>query len=121
REYAAFGINHYATNCNWRLDANPRPTGTNAPNGMGNFPTNVDGIWCCIDAGYGAITPADFDLFTSPAIPNSHAAINTGVGGRQFADQVSNTAQSQAGVFKHPPFNAIGPDKAGEPVNQWAD
>jgi len=110
REYAAFGINHYGTNCNWRLDVNPRILGTGAG------PTNSDGAWCAIDAGWNAITPADFDMFVSPAIPNHQ---NTVTNGAAFKDQVSNTALSQAGVFKHPPFNAIGPDKAGEPVNQW--
>jgi hypothetical protein len=112
REYAAFGLNHYGTNCNWRLDANPLTPGT------GSGPTNSDGVWCSLDAGYGAITPADFDLFTPPAIPNNHGAA---VSGSTFLDQVSSPASGNAGIFKTPPFAAISPTLGGEPVNQWVD
>jgi len=61
REFAAFGINHQGTNANWRLDINPRADGTGAR------PINADGEWCAIDAGSGSITPADYDMFISPA------------------------------------------------------
>jgi hypothetical protein len=61
REYAAFGINHYGTNANWRLDINPRQDGTGA------YPNNADGEWCSIGAASGTITPADWDMFISPA------------------------------------------------------
>jgi len=61
REFAAFGINHYGTNANWRLDVNPRGDGTGAR------PINSDGEWCTIDAASGSITPADYDMFISPA------------------------------------------------------
>ncbi len=60
REFAAFGINHYGTNANWRLDVNPRSDGTGAR------PINADGEWCTIDASSGSITPADYDMFISP-------------------------------------------------------
>jgi hypothetical protein len=61
REFAAFGINHYGTNVNWRLDVNPRADGTGAR------PINADGEWCAIGAASGSITPADYDMFISPA------------------------------------------------------
>lgn len=60
REFAAFGINHYGTNANWRLDVNPRS------DGAGARPINADGEWCTIDASSGSITPADYDMFISP-------------------------------------------------------
>jgi hypothetical protein len=61
REFAAFGVNHRGTNANWRLDINPRADGTGAR------PINADGEWCCINAASGSITPADYDMFISPA------------------------------------------------------
>lgn len=61
REFAAFGINHNGTNANWRLDLNPRADGTGAR------PINADGEWCTIGAASGSITPADYDMFISPA------------------------------------------------------
>ena len=112
REYVVFGVNHYGTNCNWCLDANPRAINT------GSGPTNSDGVWFEIDASSGAITPADFDYFTSPAIPNTHQAVASGNG---FRDQVSASATAETGIFKHPPFNAINPINGGEPVNKWVD
>jgi hypothetical protein len=60
REFAAFGINHFGTNANWRLDINPRADGTGAR------PINADGEWCTIGAATGSITPADYDMFISP-------------------------------------------------------
>ena len=60
REFAAFGINHYGTNANWRLDVNPRADGTGAR------PINADGEWCAIGAAAASITPADYDMFISP-------------------------------------------------------
>jgi hypothetical protein len=60
REFAAFGINHYGTNANWRLDINPRVSGSGAR------PINADGEWCTIGAASGSITPADYDMFISP-------------------------------------------------------
>lgn len=107
REFAAFGINHTGTNCDWRLAA-PLAAGT------GNSPINADGIWFAIDAASGSQTPADFDAFTSPALPNNGVT----------ADLVSNTSQSQNGVFKHPPFaseTSTGPGAGGQPINQWVD
>lgn len=61
REFAAFGMNHHGTNANWRLDINPRADGT------GGYPINADGEWCAIGAASGSITPADYDMFISPA------------------------------------------------------
>jgi len=108
REYALFGINHRGTNCNWRTAfSTPANPGYAAP-------TNADGVWFAIDAGTGAQTPADFDAFTSPALPNAGVA----------SDYVSNNSQSQNGVFKSPPFasqNLPGPTAGGEPINQWVD
>jgi hypothetical protein len=114
REFAAFGVNHYGTNCNWRTDAAAAATG-------GMAPTNSDGQWFAIDAGAGGITPADFDAITPPPVPNN---ANPGA----LNDKQSNTAISQNGVFKHPPFEAMNvttPTVAnpggGEPVNKWVD
>lgn len=61
REFAAFGLNHFGTNANWRLDINPRADGTGAR------PVNADGQWCAIGAASGSITPADYEMFISPA------------------------------------------------------
>lgn len=73
REFAAFGMNHFGTNVNWRLDINPRVDGTGAR------PINADGEWCAIGAASGSITPADYDMFISPAwvIPK-YGPLNTG-------------------------------------------
>ena len=74
REYAAFGMNHFGTNANWRLDINPRGDGTGAR------PINADGEWCAIGAASGAITPADYDMFVSPpwVMPiYNHLGVNT--------------------------------------------
>src|SRR6266850_346318 len=69
REFAAFGINHYGTNANWRLDVNPRADGTGAR------PINADGEWCTIGASSGSITPADYDMFISPAFNDTNAVV----------------------------------------------
>ncbi len=107
REFAAFGINHRGTNCNWRLDVNPRPLGT------GSGPTNWDGAWIAVDASSGSITPADYEVYRSPGLTN-----NAG-GGAPGAGLISVTATFVAGIFKHPPFSAINPTGGGEPANQW--
>ncbi|MEI9961826.1 MAG: hypothetical protein WDM76_12045 [Limisphaerales bacterium] len=103
REFAAFGINHLGTNCNWRL-ASPIAAGA------GNSTTNADGVWFAIDAGDNSITPADFDAFTSPALPNAGVA----------ADLVSMNGIQNSGIFKNPPFTTMTP-AGGQPVNQWVD
>ncbi len=103
REFAAFGINHRGTNCNWRLASPITP-------GNGNSTTNADGVWFAVGAGDNSVTPADFDGFSSPALPNSGVS----------ADLVSNNGQSQSGVFKNPPFTTMTA-AGGEPVNQWVD
>ena len=112
REFALFGVNHRGTNCNWRTAA---PIGALA----GNSPTNSDGQWFAVGAASGSITPADFDAFIPPALPNNTASFN---------DRVSATALSQNGIFKHPPFDAmnvvsptVGNPGGGEPVNKWVD
>ena len=106
-EFALFGINHLGTNCNWR----PTTPVTLATGGSG--PTNSDGIWMAVNAGAGSITPADFDGFVGNVLPNSGPL-----------EPVSNTAASQAGVFKHPPFvaqNTAASRNGGSPVNKWVD
>jgi hypothetical protein len=114
REFALFGVNHYGTNCNWRTDSASQAAG-------GMMPTNSDGVWFCIDAGAGAITPADFDAILPGPLPNN---ANPGA----LNDLVSNNSDSQNGVFKHPPFSAMNvtsPTVAnpggGEPINKWVD
>jgi hypothetical protein len=111
REFALFGINHRGTNLNWRTAA---PIAA----GAGNSPTNSDGQWFAIDAGSGSITPADFDAFVPEGLPNAGVP----------NDKVSNTAASQNGVFKHPPYEAMNVTSptasnpgGGEPVNKWVD
>jgi hypothetical protein len=111
REFALFGVNHHGTNVNWRTAA---PIVTNA----GSSPLNSDGQWFAVGAGAGSITPADFDAFVPPAVPN----------GGVTADKVSASAASQNGVFKHPPFEAmnvttptVNNPGGGEPVNKWVD
>jgi hypothetical protein len=103
REFALFGINHYGTNCNWRL-ATPIAAGT------GSSTTNADGVWFAIDAGDDSVTPADFDAFTSPALPNAGVT----------ADLVSMNGVQNFGIFKNPPFTTQTP-VGGEPVDQWVD
>jgi hypothetical protein len=120
REYALFGVNHYGTNCNWRTDAA-------LASGAGlMIPTNSDGQWFAIDAGSGGITPADFDCMTPGPVPNN--ANSGGIGG--LNDKQSNTAASQNGVFKHPPFDCMNTTEftrtlaapgGGEPANKWVD
>jgi hypothetical protein len=103
REYALFGINHSGTNCNWR------PSLT-APAGKSGT-TNADGEWFALGSADDATTPADFDAFTSPALPNS------GIVG----DFVSNAGLNERGNFKNPPFTQTQNPQGGEPVDQWAD
>ena len=119
REYALFGVNHYGTNCNWRPDATMAV-------GAGMIPTNSDGQWFAIDSGAGGITPADFDCMTPGPVPNNANAGGTG----GLPDKQSNSAVSQNGVFKHPPFDAmnvtdygrtIGAPGGGEPADKWVD
>jgi hypothetical protein len=114
REFALFGVNHHGTNCNWRTDSASQAAG-------GLMPTNSDGVWFCIDAGAGAITPADFDAIVPGPLPNN-------ANPDKLNDLVSNNSLSQNGVFKHPPFEAMNvttPTVAnpggGEPVNKWVD
>jgi hypothetical protein len=106
-EFALFGVNHRGTNCNWR-------TSFNIPPGSAyDSPTNADGVWFAIDAGWGSITPADFDAFTSPALPN----------GGVTADYQSSSAAQETGVFKSPPFTTMqaGAKAGGQPIDQWVD
>jgi hypothetical protein len=108
REFAAFGINHYGTNANWRLDSNPRADGTGAR------PINADGEWCSIGAASGSITPADWDMFISPAFARvatngvitpqvvpytTNLFTNLVVGGANSFSPLTNAYQSGPGVF----------------------
>jgi hypothetical protein len=109
-EFSLFGINHTGTNCNWRVSFVP------GANPGFAAPTNADGVWFALDAGYGSISPADFDAFTSPALPNSGVT----------ADYQSSSAAQETGVFKSPPFESEditspGLPPGGEPINQWVD
>jgi len=108
REFSLFGINHTGTNCDWRTDFTiPANPGYAAP-------TNADGVWFAIDAASMSVSPADFDAFTSPALPNSGVSL----------DYVSMNSQQNNGIFKSPPFvnDGIVPpltQAGGEPVDQW--
>ena len=104
REFAAFGINHGGTNCNWRLAT---PIGATNP---GNGTTNSDGVWFAIDAGDNSATPADFDAFTPGPLPNA------GV----LSDRISQNGILNGGIFKNPPV-ATMTAAGGQPVNQWVD
>jgi hypothetical protein len=114
REFATFGMNHYGTNANWRI--NP-PINNRVGNG-GNDRTNQDGIWFTVDAGTGSQTPADFDGFQGAPIPNRGWAVS---------DTVSSLASVFKGNFKSPPFPAEIPfsfdpnNVGGQPVDQWVD
>ena len=112
RENALFGINNYGTNCDWKADA-PVLAGQNSW-------TNHDGQWFSVDAGYGGITPADFDAFVAAPVPNPAS----------IPDKVSNSANPLNGVFKHPPFDAsnvtdysrrISAPGGGQAVDKWVD
>ena len=105
RQFAAFGINTQGTNCDWRMQF-----ATGIPAGTGSGPTNADGIWYAIDAADQSLTPADFDAFTSPALPNFGTT-----------DNLSATALTEAGVFKRPPFPVTDGSAAGTPINQWVN
>lgn len=114
-EFALFGINHTGTNCNWRLAfTDPVTPGYNAP-------VNADGDWFAIDSGYGSVSPADFDAFASPKLPNRGIGVSGGL-----SDIESTPASSEVGVFKSPPFiseddtaGALAP--GGEAVDQWVN
>ena len=104
REFAAFGINHFGTNVNWRLDINPRADGTGAR------PINADGEWCVIGAASGSITPADYDMFISPPwiIPvYDENGVNTNQQVIPFTTNVfigTNTAVVSSGSLIQVPF-----------------
>ena len=105
REFAAFGVNHTGTNCMWRMDTGVIPTGQ-----PGSGMTNFDGIWFSIDADVGSQTPADFDGFISPPLPNAGVP----------SDFISAANTVDTGIFKKPPFpcrTAAG----GQPVDKWVD
>lgn len=105
REFALFGIDHNGTNCNWRPNTAPAA-------GAGSGVTNWDGIWFAVDAGTGSLTPADFDAFNSPAIPNNAA---------NDSDIVSAPTSSETGIFKKPPFTLDSGANGGNPAFQWVD
>jgi hypothetical protein len=113
REFALFGINHFGTNCNWRTTSVPA-----VPAGTGCGTTNADGVWFAVDAGAGSISPADFDAFTTPALPNSGITADLVSAGSSTAAG----AQVVSGIFKHPPFDVINPASlGGQPINKWVN
>jgi hypothetical protein len=120
REYALFGVNHYGTNCMWRPS-------TTMIAGTGMIPTNSDGQWFAIDAGYHGITPADYELYVPGPLPNDANANGSGLRGIVSWSATSPVTQ---GYFKHPPFDTSGVNDAtrtvanpggGQPVNKWVD
>jgi len=114
REFAAFGVNHQGTNCNWRINA---PI-NNGPLNSGNDRTNQDGVWLCLDASTASQTPADFDWFTPGPTPNA---------GFNVADRFSQGAVAQRGVFKSKPFHSVNTyssspnNVGGQPIDKWVD
>jgi hypothetical protein len=122
REYAIFGVNHSGTNCIWR------PSTTMIP-GTGMIPTNSDGVWFAVDAGYGGITPADLESYTPGPCPNNAnvSYVGNGLPGHWSWSDTDPTPQ---GVFKHPPFDTsavnnstrtVAKPGGGQPVNKWVD
>jgi hypothetical protein len=103
REFALFGVDHAGTNANWR------PTNPIIP-GTGCGPTNNDGNWFALDSGAVSLTPADYDGFASPLLPNPGTA-----------DLVSATASAEIGIFKNPPFTNDMSLTGGSPANTWVE
>jgi len=103
REFALFGLDHNGTNANWK------PTAVVGP-GTGASPTNNDGIWFAIDSGSGSLTPADFDAFSSSALPNGGTV-----------DLVSAASSVDTGIFKAPPFTNDMALAGGSPANVWVE
>lgn len=113
REFGLFGMNSYGTNCNWR----PTVAVNNGTGGSG--PTNTDGAWVGIDAGSGSLTPADFDAFNSPTLPNS---ANVSVAPTTYdSDVVSSPSTGDTGIFKNPPFVLDENLTGGNPANLWVE
>ena len=106
-EFALCGINHSGGNCNWRTAFNIPPNPGYAA------PTNSDGEWFAFNAGWGSISPADFDGFTPGPLPNS-GVVN---------DYQSSSSLQNNGIFKAPPFTTIqsGAKAGGQPIDQWVD
>jgi hypothetical protein len=114
REFAAFGINHYGTNANWRLDVNPRADGT------GSRPINSDGEWCTIGASSGSITPADYDMFIPPPFVQpiyGPVAFNTGTNMFGTNDpgcvsacniMITNIVNTNQQVIPYTPYTFVG-------------
>lgn len=115
REFAMFGVNQRGvTNCIWRPDVT-----LNLANVMG--PTNSSGQWFTVDAGNGSTTPADFEVYLPPPLPNN---ANPGT----LGPKVSSTSAGQNGVFKSPivqMMNAVTPTVTvpggGTPAGVWSD
>ena len=112
-ENAIAGINHYGTNINWRQGATPAIS-TVSQSGV----TNSDGIWLTLGASDGVGTPADFDVFRPPAIPNA-GMFNSG------SPTVSDLASDAGSIHRNDFPSTLFPETAnvagGEPVRKWVD
>jgi len=112
-ENAIAGINHYGTNINWRQGATPA-TSTASHSGV----ANSDGIWLTLGASDGVGTPADFDVFRPPAIPNA-GMYNSG--SPTFSDLASDAGSSHRNDFPNTLFPETVNVAGGEPVRKWVD
>ncbi len=112
-ENAIAGINHYGTNINWRLGTTPA-TSTASQSGV----ANSDGIWLTLGASDGVGTPADFDVFRPPAIPNL-GMYNSG--SSTISDLASDAGSSHRNDFPNTLFPETANVAGGEPVRKWVD
>ena len=112
-ENAIAGINHYGTNINWRLGTTPA-TSTATQSGV----ANSDGIWLTLGASDGVGTPADFDVFRPPAIPNA-GMYNSG--SPTASDLASDAGSSHRNDFPSTLFPDTANVAGGEPVSEWVD
>ncbi|HEY4415839.1 MAG TPA: immunoglobulin domain-containing protein [Verrucomicrobiae bacterium] len=111
-ENAISGINHYGTNCNWR------PTSPVVPSVSKSGVINSDGIWLTLGAADGVATPADFDAFMPPALPNPGMNGTASVTTSDLADDPGSAHRND---FKNPPFTQTENVLGGEPVGKWVD
>jgi|GEM_PF-983726 len=112
-ENAIAGINHYGTNINWRQGATPA-TSTASQSGV----ANSDGIWLTLGASDGVGTPADFDVFRPPAIPNA-GMYNSG--SPTASDLASDAGSSHRNDYPNTLFPETANVAGGEPVRKWVD
>lgn len=112
-ENAIAGINHYGTNINWRQGSTPANS-TVSQSGV----ANSDGIWLTLGASDGVGTPADFDVFRPPAIPNA-GMYNSG--SPTISDLASDAGSSHRNDFPNILFPETANVAGGEPVRKWVD